>query len=101
MLCGGSDAAVLPIGTCLSHSGFDLILCSLHCELQPQAWEVLWHAELFQKGMVNLPKLHAPGILYCIQLLSSLWLQFCFSYYKISFMTPGYKCELDRFLYLS
>lgn len=81
MLCGGSDAAIIPIGSSvvldylkesifhyhhycflyelyLKHAFSEYWTCIL------KDWEVLWHAEHFHRGMVIQLKLLAPGMLY-------------------------------------
>lgn len=73
MLCGGSDAAIIPIGIL-----FCILLLILFCLLVVsytainlisiqqsliQAWEALWHAGHSHRGTLILPKLHALGTL--------------------------------------
>jgi len=69
MLCGGSDAAIIPIGIILSlflswlvwnYLAMNTILIQ---QSLVQVWEALWPAEHSHKGIPILPKLHALGTL--------------------------------------
>lgn len=70
MLCGGSDAVIIPIGAnSFSYiTLFPLFLIFKLCKILSyicvpmQGWEVLLHAGLFHKGIMIPQKLHVLGI---------------------------------------
>ncbi|KAG6739518.1 hypothetical protein POTOM_057119 [Populus tomentosa] len=54
MLCGGSDAAIIPIGVFFFFFSFLELYLSYD-------WGVLWHAEHFLRGMMIQQELHGLG----------------------------------------